>query len=135
MSENSAIFTKAINLYGGRRDLITQFPEYPRRSVYWHANLPIEKSTVDKRKQNKGKPRIISERSVRHIENTLKEWRRNRGVFCSHDMQQLPGVSETDVSNRTVRSCLNDKNYQYLQCRKKGPYTCVIRPQHSALHR
>ena len=38
---------------GGGRDLIIQFPEYPRRSVYWHANLPIEKLTVDKRKQGK----------------------------------------------------------------------------------
>ena len=25
-----------------------------------------------------------------------------------------------DLSNRTVRRCLNEKNYQYLQCRKKG---------------
>ena len=105
------------------RDLIKRFPEYPRRSVYWHANLPIEKSTLDKRKQNKGRPRIISERGVRHIENALKELRRNRWVFCFRDIQQLAGISETDVSNRTVRRCLNEKNYKYLQCRKKGLLT------------
>ena len=98
---------------GGGRDLITQFPEYPRRSVYWHANLPIEKLT------NKGKPRIISECSVRHIKNTLKQWRRNRGVFCSHDKQQLAGVSKTDVSNRTVRSCLNEKKLSVLAVQKE----------------
>ena len=50
----------------------------------------------------------------------MKELREDVGVFSSREIQQAAGISETVVSNRTMRHCLNAQKIFYLQCRKKG---------------
>ena len=103
-------------------ELVRKFPQYSRRSIYRHSGLPVGAPYRDKRKQNPGRPKSISEREGRHVISCLKQLRRrDEGVFTSVHLQESANLN--NVSNRTVRRSLNSAGYGYRQCRKKGQLT------------
>ena len=113
------------------QELVKRFPQYSERSIYRHASLPLGVKVDDKRKQNKGRPRAVNKRGIRHVLSTLKQLRRTeQGVFTSVHLQESAGLS--NVCNRTIRRILNREGYGYHQCRKKGQLTeedCKVRLQ------
>jgi len=42
------------------------------------------------------------------------------GDFTTADIKREAGISEKDLSRRTIRRYLNQMGYSYKQCRKKG---------------
>ena len=76
----------------------------------------------DKRKNSKGAPRKLNERSQRQIMRSMKTLMKDIGTFSSVDLQKHAGLAGT-CSNRTVRRFLNKQNYGYYQCRRKGQLT------------
>lgn len=119
-----SVYLRYLHQHGGLKgkELTEKFPEYSERSVHRHARLPIGEDPEDKRKQNKGRPRLLTERDMRHVESSIHHLRRSeQGVFTSVHIQEQSGT--TNMSNRTVRRHLNREGYGYRQCRKKGQLT------------
>ena len=119
-----SVYVRYLHQHGGLRGkaLTDKFPEYSARSIHRHARLPIGEDPKDKRKENKGRPRLLTERDIRHVEASIHHLRRTeQGVFTSVHIQEQSGTST--VSNRTVRRHLNREGYGYRQCRKKGQLT------------
>lgn len=101
-------------------ELVKRYPNYSRTSIYRHSRLPIEEDKVDSRHSNKGRPRKLSERDVRKLISSLHKLRKTYGNFASTDIQRDAGISQKDVSNRTIRQSLGKEGYAYSQCRRKG---------------
>ena len=119
-----SVYVRYLHQHGGLKgkELTDKFPEYSPRSIHRHARLPIGEDPADKRKQNKGRPRLLTEHDTRHIERSIHHLRRTeQGVFTSIHIQEQSGT--LNVSNRTVRRHLNRQGYGYRQCRKKGQLT------------
>jgi hypothetical protein len=104
------------------KELLKKFPQFSRRSIYRHASLPVVEIMEDRRKQNKGRPKLITPRHSRRLLACVKQLRRiEQGVFNSVHLQEEAHLQH--VSNRTVRRVLNSNGYRYRQCRKKGQLT------------
>lgn len=119
-----SVYLRYLHQHGGvkGKELVKRYPQYPPRSIYRHASLPVQEPPIDRRKQNKGRPRALDARDERHIESGIKRLRRTEeGVFNSVHLQRICGLD--NVSNRSVRRALNRKGYGYRQCRKKGQLT------------
>ena len=96
---------------------------YSRAAVYRHANIRLgQPSRSDRRVNNKGRPRKLTERDERRILRSIPELRRTEGSFTSKRIASHSGLSAS-ASNRTVRRCLNKHGYGYRQSRKKGLMT------------
>ena len=104
-------------------EICERFPKYPQRTLYRHAKKPIGEKPLDKRHKNPGRPKKLSERDGRKLKSEIYKLRSKRGVFNSTHIQEAAGISKAQCSNRTVRRCLNDAGFGYLQCRKKGQVT------------
>ena len=110
------------------------FPEYPPRTILFHAKKPMFDETEDGRKKNKGRPRKLTDRDSRNLLVTLKRLRDEERAFCSVQIQEESGVAEGMASNRTIRRRLNEMEYFFLQSRKKGllkPDDCKKRLKHA----
>lgn len=107
------------------QELLKRFPEYPKTSVYRHAKMEIGAVKYDGRHKNTGRRKKLTERDERNIFRKLEHLRGSMGTFSSKEIQKSAGLSEKDISNRTVRRCLNARGYQFLQCRKKGLLTAA----------
>ena len=98
--------------------LVKKYPMYSKSNIYRHAKIPVSELLSDKRKYNKGRPKLINARDNRKLISQLLKLRATEGSYTSKRVQTLSGL--THISNRTIRRCLNDSSYQYLQSRKKG---------------
>lgn len=67
-----------------------------------------------------GRPRKLCARTERKIVRTLKMLRRTRGNFTAKDIMVECGMTEEDISVRSVQRFLNQQGYRFLQARKKG---------------
>ena len=100
------------------KDLLKRYPQYSKTNIYRHSKKKIGENSVDNRKQNKGRPRKLTERDDRQIIQTLVKRREEVGDLFSTDVGRASGI--THVSNRTIRRCIRRKGYKFSQCRKKG---------------
>ena len=75
---------------------------------------------MDRRHENEGRHRLLNERAGRQVILNLNKLRETRGTFFSTDIQRESGISEKQMSNRTVRRYLNRNGYHFEQCREKG---------------
>jgi len=105
------------------RNLLNQFPQYCKATIYNHCMKTFDKPIKenDRRRNNPGRPKILTDRDSRHVIKTLKDLRRTEGSFTSPRVQLVAGLSH--VSNRSVRRVLNNNNYKYCRSRKKGLLT------------
>lgn len=67
-----------------------------------------------------GRPKKLSARDERKILRSMKSLRKEEGSFSSRRIMTTAGLCSSNVSNRTVRRCLNKHGYFNLQARKKG---------------
>jgi transposase len=119
-----SVYVRYLHQHGGvkGKELTDKFPEYSAHSIHRHAKLAIGEDPTDKRKHNKGRPRVLTERDMRHVESSIHHLRRcEQGVFTSVHIQEQSGTQH--VSNRSVRRHLSRQGYGYRQCRKKGQLT------------
>ena len=70
-----------------------------------------------------GRPKKLTARDERHLLRCIPVLREEEGNFCAKRLMQRAGLSKKKVSDRTVRRCLNENGYYYLQARKKGLMT------------
>ncbi len=61
----------------------------------------------------------LSYRQERIIVRNVAKLRASEGGFSSRRLMQVSGLSCLNVSDRTVRRCLNRNGYHFLQARKK----------------
>ena len=102
--------------------LCKRFTKYPQRTIYYHANLPIGEKAGDKRKFNKGRPEILTTRDKRCIMNAIPKLRKDDVSFTSKRLKLEAGIAD-NISDRTVRRCLNKQGFGFRQLRKKGLLT------------
>ena len=89
------------------------------RSSVWR----IGRETVEAKKKvllKRCRPSKLTDRAKRHILRCFSKIRESEGTFCVKRLMQQSGISERDVTPRTINRFLNDNGYQYLQARKKG---------------
>ena len=105
------------------KELLKKFKGYSKATIYKHAKREIcdRQETADKRKQNKGRPPMLSPRDERNVIQQVKKLRQSIGSFTSKRIQLESGLE--NISNRTVRRVLNKHNYHYCRSRKKGLLT------------
>ena len=96
---------------------------YSRATVYRHSSIRLgQPARADRRVNNKGRPRKLSERDERRVLRSIPELRRSEGSFTSRRVATHAGLAP-NISNRTIRRCLNKHGYGYRQSRKKGLMT------------
>ena len=94
-------------------------PKYRRPKIYVHAKKPLAYGAVlHKRRLNKGSPRKLSSQNQHSVIRSLRKLRSRDGSFTSRSIQLSAGLHH--VSNRTVRRCMSNADYQFLQSRIKG---------------
>ena len=70
-----------------------------------------------------GGPKKLTTRDERHLLRCIPVLREEEGNFCAKRLMQRAGLSKKKVTDRTVRRCLNENGYYYLQAREKGLMT------------
>ena len=86
--------------------------QYPKTTLYRHAKIPLIDDRVDKRKQNKGRRKLITPRDKNAIKRNISILRETHGTFTSINLQQSVGLSEK-MSNSTFRRGLNSMGYKW----------------------
>ena len=90
------------------KELLKQYPQYPKTSIYQHSLKPLGELKEDKRKLGKGCPRKLTERDKKSVIRSLVSLRENVGTFSSRNMQNEYRL-QYRVSNDTVKRCLKKK--------------------------
>ena len=94
--------------------------QYSPATIYRHAiKLIGQKAPFDARRNNRGRPKILSIQDRRAISSAVPILRKSCGSFTSPHVG-LEGGVEFRASKRTVRRVLNEAGYHYFQSRKKG---------------
>ena len=103
-------------------ELVRRYPDYAPRSIYRHASKAVvEENIDDQRKQNRGRPRKLTDREERLIINTMKSLRKSVASFTAKRIQEESQL--THVSTKTIHRVLHKHGYNYLHARKKGLVT------------
>ena len=104
----------------GGKDLLKNFPQYNKSTLYKHCKLPIasEADCVDRRRNYMGGPKELSDRDCRLAVCNISEFRTIERSFTSRRLQVVSRLD--DVSSRTFRRVINDAGYDYRRSRKKG---------------
>lgn len=94
-------------------------------TVHKIAKTPLTSIEANKKgkKPSKGRPRKLSTRQGRTIIRALYKLRKTEGNFTVKRIMREAGLSEGEVSVRTVSRFLNRKGYYSLVARKKGLMT------------
>ena len=102
------------------KDLLKTFPQYKKSTICKHCELPIESEAdcVDRRRNNMGCPKKLSDRDCRLAVRKISEVRTTERSFTSRRLQVVSWLDH--VSNRTFRREINDAGYNYCRPRKKG---------------
>ena len=104
-------------------DLVKRFPKYRRSAIYRHMLKEVGDVVVDKRKGNKGRPKVLTLRDERNILRQIPKLRRSmQGNFTLKDVRTGAGVRE-DVCDMTVSRVLHKEGYHLRRARRKGILT------------
>ena len=98
-------------------ELVRRFPGISRRTICRHAMKTVPIWDKIETRNAGGRPTKLGDREERLILRTVKRLRGN-GPLCSKRIKLQSGI--INVSDRTVRRCLNKHGFHYLQARKKG---------------
>ena len=83
-----------------------------------HAKLPICSAHKDLQHNNKGQPRLLTERDQRSIVRAISSLHEAEGSFSVKRLRLEAGIDKR-ISDCTVRRCLNELGYKYLQSRRR----------------
>lgn len=101
------------------KELVGMYPQYSPRSIYRHSKTKFNEETHDKRKFNKGRPKLLNDYDRRNIVRNIKYLRTTEGNFTSRRLASMSGLS-SKIKPRTFRSYLNKCGFRYRRARKKG---------------
>lgn len=101
------------------KELYDMYPQYSPRSIRRHAVKAFNEETHDRRKFNKGIPKLLTLRDKRIILRNIPKLRRREGNFTSKRLATVSGVVDK-VKPKIFKAFLNDNGYKYLATRKKG---------------
>ena len=93
--------------------------KYSKRTLCRHAIKSLQDEQVDKRKENKGRPKLITQRDKNVIKRHITRLHRSHGTFRSKDLQQSVDLVGK-MSNRTFRRGMNLMGYKWRNTRRKG---------------
>ena len=100
-----------------------RYPRYSLATIYRHAKANIGDTVIDKRCNNIGRPKVLSQRDKRMIVSQVPKVRREtNGNFTLYDLRKAANVAE-HVSGNTVRRVLYNAGYGYRNKRRKGILT------------
>lgn len=100
--------------------LSRRYPNYSRASIFRHINKRVGDDTEDKRKQNRGRPPVLSARDKRRVINQVPILRKGKGgKFTIKDIRDGSAV-RSDISDMTVRRVLHNAGYGFLTSPRKG---------------
>ena len=107
------------------RRLQELYPQFSRTTIYRHMKKPItEEPSAPKpsasKKARGGRPTKATDRYQRKLVMAIHKLRESEGDFSSTDIQREAGISEKEMSNRTLRRHLHRMGYGCYQCRRKG---------------
>ena len=101
-----------------------KYPNIARRTINYHENIVTGKEKIeDRRKFNKGRPRLLNDRQGCRLKNTLKSLRRlDSPNFSAVKLSTVCQLNEI-CSVQTVRWRLKELGHHYLNTRQKGIIT------------
>ena len=122
IDRNLSIYLKYLHQEGNisKAELARRYPEYAQRSIYRHASQQVEE-VADRRRENKGRPRKLTDRDERLIIKTMKKLRTKVASFTAKKIQEEAQL--THISTKTIHRVLHKHGYSYLHARKKGLVT------------
>ena len=101
--------------------LLSRFPDYPKASIYRHANKPIGSPVIEKRHNNPGRLPKLSARDKRSILQQVEVLRGTVGHFTSKRVCMSAGIGSC-VSDECVRHEMHRAGLRYWHSRKKKPF-------------
>ena len=103
-------------------ELVKRFgKEIPERTIYRHAKKPLGNfENIDRRHENKGRPRKLDARMERTIIRSLHRLRSEEAAFTAGRILEDTNLARYGITSRDVCRCLRRNKYRYLQSRKKG---------------
>ena len=104
------------------KQLLDEYKQYSRASIYRHAKKPIKNTVIDKRKYDPGRPPKLSKRDKRSIIRQVEVLRHSVGHFTSRHVRVSAGTGSR-VSDETVRRVMRSDGLNYRHARKKGLLT------------
>lgn len=119
--QRTSIYIKVLHETGFKaKEIHRKVPSVSIRQIYRHFNKDVD-DTVDKRKKNAGRPRLMSSRDERKMLRTVFSLRNERAHFSVKRLQEEADLIH--VSTRTVCRYLHNNGFGYYQSRKKGLVT------------
>ena len=116
-----SVLIKMLHQYGGLTgaEIKRKFPQFAARTIYRQIKESVDK--YDRRHENPGRPRKITERDERNILRAIPRLRARQKQFSSKLIQEEANLGH--VTTRTICGYLNKNGYRYRQARKKGLLT------------
>ena len=100
--------------------LMKRYRQYSRASIFRHMKKRTGDVVADKRRQNSGRPRLLSARDKRSILKQVPLLRKSKGGnFRFKDIRDGSGI-RSDISDITVRRILYNAGYGFLIAPRKG---------------
>ena len=91
-------------------ELMKRFQGYSRATIFRHVKRPVNRLS-DKRKLNKGRPKILSLRDERNIVRQISRLRSKIGPFTLKRLAREAGIAE-DVSMSTISRVLRKHGFR-----------------------
>ena len=114
-----------LHQHGGMKfsHIVKQYTQFAERSIYRHCKKEVNPGLMqDRRKYNKGRPPKQNSRDERKIIREIPRLGEQFGdSFTVKRVKYVSGL--TDVSEGTIRRCLNKHKYPYCTKRRKGVVT------------
>ena len=73
--------------------LVAMYPQYSPRSIYRHSKIKFNGEKHDKRKFNKGCPKLLNAYDQRNMVRNVKYLRATEGNFTSRRLAAMSGLS------------------------------------------
>ena len=102
--------------------ILRRFLQYSKATICRHMKSPIDHNVFDRRVNNPGRPKKLTERDERNIIRAVHHLRTSIGSFTAKTLSTEAGIIST-TSMWTIRRVLNRHGYRYLQSRRKGMLT------------
>ncbi len=107
------------------KELVRRNPTYSSSNIYKHMKKPVDVDPVDKRKNNPGRPQLLTPRHGRRILRQITKLRpETNGDFTVGDIRNGADVDE-QISRQTVSRVLWHEGYALRHKLRKGVLTCA----------
>lgn len=101
---------------------IRAYKKYSKATICRHMKKSVSDIVIDRRKENKGRPKLLTARDERTIMRQAEILRSDYGHFTVKRLKFFSNLEES-VSDQTVRRVLHKNKFSYSHSRKKGILT------------